>query len=69
MSIRQARLLVRRSERIHHFFDTELVFLPGDRCQNQRHIDMVWPLWHLLDFTPEGRGSDWFPQIQYQPSE
>ncbi len=61
-------VFVRRGDKIHHFYNTELVFLPGDRGQNQRHIDMAWPLWNLLDFTPEGRGSDWFPQIQYGPS-
>jgi predicted dithiol-disulfide oxidoreductase (DUF899 family) len=58
-------VFVRRRGKIHHFYNTELVFLPGDRGQNQRHIDMAWPLWNLLDFTPEGRGKDWFPQLSY----
>lgn len=58
-------VFVRRGGKIHHFYNTELVFLPGDRGQNQRHNDMAWPLWNLLDFTPEGRGTDWFPKIAY----
>ena len=58
-------VFVKRGNRINHFYQTELVFLPADKGQNQRHIDMAWPLWNLLDFTPEGRGTDWFPQIQY----
>jgi predicted dithiol-disulfide oxidoreductase (DUF899 family) len=58
-------VFVRRGGKIHHFYNTELVFLPGDRGQNQRHIDMAWPLWNLLDFTPEGRGTDWFPKLTY----
>jgi predicted dithiol-disulfide oxidoreductase (DUF899 family) len=58
-------VFVRRGGKIHHFYNTELVFLPGDRGQNQRHIDMAWPLWNLLDFTPEGRGADWFPKLTY----
>jgi predicted dithiol-disulfide oxidoreductase (DUF899 family) len=33
--------------------------------QNQRHVDMIWPLWNLLDFTPEGRGADWYPSLTY----
>jgi predicted dithiol-disulfide oxidoreductase (DUF899 family) len=59
-------VFVKRRGRIYHFFNTELVFLPGDRGQNQRHNDIAWPLWNLLDFTPEGRGTDWFPQVSYQ---
>ena len=58
-------VFVRRGGKIHHFYCTELVFLPGDRGQNQRHIDMAWPLWNLLDFTPEGGGTDWFPKLAY----
>lgn len=59
-------VFVRRGKEIHHFYNTELVFLPGDNGQNQRHIDMAWPLWNLLDFTPEGRGTDWFPKLSYK---
>ena len=42
--------------------------LPGDKGQNQRHIDMAfWPLWVCsADFTPEGRGADWFPRLSYK---
>jgi predicted dithiol-disulfide oxidoreductase (DUF899 family) len=59
-------VFVRRGGKIHHFYNTDLVFLPGDRGQNQRHNDMAWPLWNLLDFTPEGRGTDWFPKLSYK---
>jgi predicted dithiol-disulfide oxidoreductase (DUF899 family) len=58
-------VFVRKGGKIQHFYNTELVFLAGDRGQNQRHIDMAWPLWNLLDFTPEGRGTDWFPKLSY----
>jgi predicted dithiol-disulfide oxidoreductase (DUF899 family) len=59
-------VFVRRGGKIHHTYCTELVFLAGDRGQNQRHIDIAWPLWNLLDFTPEGRGADWFPALSYK---
>jgi predicted dithiol-disulfide oxidoreductase (DUF899 family) len=59
-------VFVRRGKEIHHFYNTELAFLPGDSGQNPRHIDMAWPLWNLLDFTPEGRGTDWFPKLSYK---
>jgi predicted dithiol-disulfide oxidoreductase (DUF899 family) len=59
-------VFVRRRGKIHHFYATELQFMPPDRGQNQRHIDMMWPLWNLLDLTPEGRGSNWFPSLTYR---
>jgi predicted dithiol-disulfide oxidoreductase (DUF899 family) len=58
-------LFVRRDGKIYHSYATELVFRPADAGQNQRHIDMLWPLWNLLDLTPEGRGSNWFPRLAY----
>ena len=54
---------VRRAGRIHHFYSSELAFRPSDSGQNQRHIDMMWPLWNVLDITPEGRGADWYPKL------
>lgn len=27
-----------------------------------RHMDLMWPLWNVLDTTPEGRG-DWYPPL------
>jgi predicted dithiol-disulfide oxidoreductase (DUF899 family) len=23
-----------------------------------RHVDSIWPIWNVLDVTPEGRGTD-----------
>jgi predicted dithiol-disulfide oxidoreductase (DUF899 family) len=58
-------VFVRRNSDIYHSYATELQFMPPDKGQNQRHIDMMWPLWNLLDLTPEGRGADWFPSLTY----
>ncbi len=58
-------LFVRRDDRIYHSYSTELAFAPPEPGQNQRHIDMMWPLWNLLDLTPEGRGADWYPRLTY----
>jgi predicted dithiol-disulfide oxidoreductase (DUF899 family) len=58
-------VFVRRKGKIYHSYATELQFIPPDKGQNQRHIDMMWPLWNLLDLTPEGRGSDWYPSLSY----
>jgi predicted dithiol-disulfide oxidoreductase (DUF899 family) len=58
-------VFTRRKGTIYHTYATELQFLAPDKGQNQRHIDMMWPLWNLLDLTPEGRGANWFPSLTY----
>jgi predicted dithiol-disulfide oxidoreductase (DUF899 family) len=58
-------VFVRRKGKIRHFYGTELLFAKQERGQNARHVDAIWPLWNLLDFTPEGRGKDWYPRIAY----
>jgi predicted dithiol-disulfide oxidoreductase (DUF899 family) len=58
-------VFTRRKDKIYHTYATELQFLLPEKGQNQRHIDMLWPLWNLLDLTPEGRGTNWFPSLTY----
>lgn len=58
-------VFVKRDEAVNHFWNSEMMLAPADKGQNQRHVDMVWPLWNLLDLSPAGRGSDWFPKLQY----
>lgn len=51
-----------------HFWGSEMAFAEAEPGQNMRHVDMMWPLWNVLDVTPEGRG-DWYPQLSYsQPA-
>lgn len=45
---------------IFHVTGSELLYAPSDEGQDNRHIDMIWPLWNLLDQTRIGRG-DFFP--------
>jgi predicted dithiol-disulfide oxidoreductase (DUF899 family) len=52
-------------EGIFHFYSSEMVYAPPDEGQNERQVDMIWPLWNLLDITPEGRGTDWHPKNSY----
>jgi len=58
-------VFVKERGKIRHYYATELLFAPADRGQNQRHVDLLWPLWNLLDLTPEGRGADWYPELSY----
>lgn len=57
-------VFTRRGGELRHFYGTELMFTPCDPGQDPRHVDPVWPLWNLLDYTPEGRG-DWHPSLSY----
>jgi predicted dithiol-disulfide oxidoreductase (DUF899 family) len=50
---------------IRHFWGSELLYAPTDPGQDPRHTDSIDPLWNLFDFTPEGRGTDWYPDLSY----
>jgi predicted dithiol-disulfide oxidoreductase (DUF899 family) len=58
-------VFVRRGGKTRHAYATELLFAPADPGQDPRHVDLVWPLWHLFDFTPDGRGERWGPRLSY----
>lgn len=60
-----ANVFVRRGDTVHHFWGSELLFHEyqgGD----MRHVDLLWPLWNILDLTPEGRGETWYPSLSYE---
>ena len=48
---------------VRHFWSTELGFVPTETGQNERHLDTMWPLWNVLDTTPEGRGENFYPNL------
>jgi len=58
-------VFVRRDGRIHHFYNTELLYAPHEKGQDGRHVDLIWPLWNMFDLTPEGRGEKWGPRLSY----
>lgn len=55
-----ANVFQRGKNGIHHFWASELMFEPFDG--DPRHLDMMWPLWNVLDTTPAGRG-EWNPDL------
>ena len=57
-------VFTRQDGAIRHFFHSELLFEKAEKGQDDRHIDMAWPLWNMLDFTPEGRGKNWYPKLE-----
>jgi predicted dithiol-disulfide oxidoreductase (DUF899 family) len=58
-------VFTRRGGVTRHAYATELLYAPAVAGQNNRHVDSIWPLWNLFDFTPDGRGSDWYPRLEY----
>jgi predicted dithiol-disulfide oxidoreductase (DUF899 family) len=48
-------VFVRGPEGIRHFWGSELVSVPADPDQDARPLDIIWPLWNVLDMTPRGR--------------
>lgn len=50
---------------VRHLYATEMLFAKAEEGQHMRHMDMMWPLWNVFDLTPIGRGSDWFPGVDY----
>jgi predicted dithiol-disulfide oxidoreductase (DUF899 family) len=60
-----AHVFTKRGRKIHHTWSSELWFAPGDPGEDRRHVDFMWPLWNILDTTPEGRGKTWGPELDY----
>ena len=61
-----ATVFARRDGKIHHFWSSELFLVPPEPGQDPRHVDFMWPLWSVLDRTPDGRGTDWRPALTYE---
>jgi predicted dithiol-disulfide oxidoreductase (DUF899 family) len=55
----------RDGDTIRHFWGSELLYETPDLGQDPRHGETIDPLWNLFDFTPEGRGTDWYPDLTY----
>jgi predicted dithiol-disulfide oxidoreductase (DUF899 family) len=51
-------VFTRDGDGIRHRWATELMFGPRDEGMDARHVDLIWPLWNVLDMTPGGRGTD-----------
>jgi predicted dithiol-disulfide oxidoreductase (DUF899 family) len=59
-------VFARDGSAIRHRWATELMFAPRDEGEDPRHVDSIWPIWSVLDITPEGRGPDSnFPGVDY----
>jgi predicted dithiol-disulfide oxidoreductase (DUF899 family) len=55
----------RRDGVVRHFYSGEMSGAMADPGQDPRGGPDLDPLWLLLDLTPEGRGTDWYPKLEY----
>jgi predicted dithiol-disulfide oxidoreductase (DUF899 family) len=58
-------VFTRRDGTVRHFYSGEMSGEMGDPGQDPRGAPDADPLWMMLDCTPEGRGGDWYPKLDY----
>lgn len=55
----------RDGDQVRVFYAAEMPKEAADPGQDPRGPTDLSPLWNVLDHTPEGRGSDWYPKLNY----
>jgi predicted dithiol-disulfide oxidoreductase (DUF899 family) len=58
-------VFTRRDGKIRHFWSVEGGPEIADPGQDPHGAPDPNSLWNLLDLTPEGRGTDWYPSLRY----
>ncbi|WP_337185697.1 DUF899 family protein [Phenylobacterium sp.] len=58
-------VFTRRDGTIRHFWGEEMGFATADPGQDPRGAPDLMVLWNILDLTPDGRGTDWYPKLSY----
>jgi predicted dithiol-disulfide oxidoreductase (DUF899 family) len=59
-------VFTRRDGVVRHFYSGEMSGTMADPGQDPRGAPDLDPLWLMLDLTPEGRGTDWYPKLDYK---
>ena len=58
-------IFTRQDGVIRHFWSGEMTGDSVDPGQDPRGAPDLSPLWNVLDMTPEGGGTDWYPKLSY----
>lgn len=58
-------VFTRRDGTIRHFWSGEMSAATADPGQDPRGAPDLMPIWTILDMTPEGRGTNWYPKLSY----
>lgn len=59
-------VFTRRDGTIRHFWSEEMGPKTADPGQDPRGAPDPMPIWTILDTTPAGRGTDWYPKLEYR---
>jgi predicted dithiol-disulfide oxidoreductase (DUF899 family) len=59
-------VFTRPDGRVRHFYSSEMNQKMADPGQDPRGGPDLDPLWLMLDLTPGGRGTDWYPKLEYR---
>lgn len=54
----------RDGDAVRHFWGSELWYAQSDPGQDDRGLDVINPIFNMLDLTPEGRG-DFYTKLRY----
>lgn len=52
-------------DKVRLFWSSGMDFEMADPGQDPRDAPDIASLWSILDLTPEGRGTDWYPKLSY----
>ena len=55
----------REGDEVRLFWASEMTKEMADPGQDPRDAPDIASLWSILDLTPGGRGTDWYPKLQY----
>jgi predicted dithiol-disulfide oxidoreductase (DUF899 family) len=58
-------VFTRQDDVVRHFYSGELSGDMADPGQDPRGAPDLDPLWLMLDLTADGRGTDWYPKLDY----
>ena len=58
-------VFTQRNGSIFHFYSGEMSGEMADPRQDPRGAPDLDPLWSMLDWTPGGRGVDWYPKLDH----
>jgi predicted dithiol-disulfide oxidoreductase (DUF899 family) len=55
----------REDDTVRLFWSSAMKRAMADPGQDPREVPDIASLWNILDLTPEGRGTDWYPKLAY----
>lgn len=58
-------IFTRDGDKVRLFWASEMNSEMADPGQDPRDAPDIASLWSVLDLTPEGRGTDWYPKLRY----